>query len=72
MNQIFKLIVNIFCYFSLIFLRFVLVDKFFGYLLSLKSRNNNHRIHIEPRLSSNTVAVNELLTQERKNKIGFL
>jgi hypothetical protein len=72
MNQIFKLIVNIFCYFPLIFLRFVLVDKFFGCLLSLKSRNNDHRIHIKPRLSSNTVAVNELFTHERRNKIGFI
>jgi hypothetical protein len=55
----------------LLFLCFVLVDKFFGYLLSLKSRTNDHRIHIEPRLSSKTVAVNELFTQENWIYIGY-
>ncbi len=67
MNQRFKLIVKILFYISLEFVDFCIsVDKFFGYLLSLKAqKDQQQRIHIEPRLTSKTVAVNEIFS--RKN-----
>ncbi len=51
----------------------ILVDEFFGYLLSLKNRNDEqqYRIHIEPRVTEKTAAVNEF-SQQRTNRIGFI
>ena len=40
-------------------LNVIIVDKFFGYLLSLKDRSEDqqHRIHVEPRLTTQLTAV---------------